>query len=823
MKYGFENGKQRAATEEEIFELICITTDYIAVTVQDYLARERNNTRPVLAFATFVDWKADETNEFLHESITFLADIQYSDGGPGPLLVNREDVFDAFDLTEEEVAAYITDYVWTTSASSVFYDTVRVNYNVRQNGISSVDPSNTERIPIVSCGNTRLTPAVPGYSDASASPPPTWSAAPTLVPTVSVAPSMAPSISQVPSFETSMAPTTLVPVTPASTAAPTMTETVPESATKEMVYFRLDITASLDALTSDEDEEDTTILDTIQLIMCHTNSFIQKALQATLENDGSVKSRTTNISWLSSQTSSATIVTIFFTLDAVRGTNEAETIPTDVVVSSITATTEDKTNTNQALMDHYLQVSDNNSDRFMRSITESILQDLPEGTPVRVGRMQLAECPSVSPVFAASSHLPVASYNQGEYPYDEPAMQILLEFMVTNLNFVTSPNAVLNDGLVDTFPIFMKFLIPKLQQAPANSSLRSRRVLHDYGSIDLVDGSAKVYQATEVECPAFVHPDSICHTVRAKFQIHMPVHSHEDGGSPEGGLVGTTINDASDIRRIYQVGTYRAILDGTYYQILKQERPDTAIYIGTVPPPPEDANDFLAGVSTADWLIVILFILLAIACCLILGCICHRVNENRQERVRKEEEDFEIERLRQEEAIQREMQAQQKRRDSLASTAASSNQLTRCHEFSSRTSHSNRPTLASIQGARSLRSLHSQRSLQSQPNSTRSLPSPNSSKSVQPYPLQVRPSQQLRRSSMSSIGSFGTNHEQPANQSQRYGNSSSSIGSLGALSEKSDEDSDVEEFFDEKVENQSKEVSSSKQPQSSHKSWINIV
>jgi len=46
---------------------------------------------------------------------------------------------------------------------------------------------------------------------------------------------------------------------------------------------------------------------------------------------------------------------------------------------------------------------------------------------------------------------------------------------------------------------------------------------------------------------------------------------------------------------------------------------------------------------------------------------------------------------------------------------------------------------------------------------------------------------------------------------------------LGALSEKSDEDSDVEEFFDEKVENQSKEVSSSKQPQSSHKSWINIV
>ena len=769
--YGFESGTVREPTVEDMEELICATNKFIAAKCEETLAEKAAanpaaySERPIQAFATNVNWTYQPDDPFIQVEVTFLADVRYADAdvaevtNSNPIIVFKGIVFDAFELDGDEVSAYIIDHLWSLSYVSVFFNTVRVNYDVRQNS-ALTDPG---KLPDgATCPGYTWAPSIAPVSTAPTDAPST-SPAPTNYPTISVQPSVLPSLSTAPSAVPSISPSSV----------PSVMETVTRSETEDMVYFKLEVVVKDESNSDGESSNDNRQLqddgesgenndeeselveafteDDMAIFVCHTNNFLMDAIHEALGDD-TITTKASNIHFITSRTTAAAAMTIYFTADvefgegSTRGT-AGEPVRNDLVVKAI-YDLGDITAINDALMQHMKEQTTHSS--WLSNLEEISLGDLPQGTPVRVGIRDVDDCPTEAPTLPPLNNnignnspggfglnLPGDDENENDKGikqdgndsgretdllYEEPTMTILLEFLVSNLDFITSPNEVLNDGLGKGFPVFMEDLVPSLQDAPANSNLRQRqrllvnqkqRSLHDYGTIELLEGSARAYQATKMQCGPFVHPDLTCHEVRAKFDIIMPVHEdHEDDTLSAAEKL--TLEDANDIRRIYQVATYRAILDGTLYSVLRRETPDTSLFIGTVPPPSDTSNGNnggLAGVvsdaNATDWVVIVLSILLAVVCFCVLCCLAHRCYEHRVNKELEEDEKYELEMMRQEAEIEKELQRQEERRTS----SASLHSLLTPDEESQRSLFSQEhPTLYSKRGSvRSERSLMSSR------------------------------------------------------------------------------------------------------------------
>jgi len=147
-------------------------------------------------------------------------------------------------------------------------------------------------------------------------------------------------------------------------------------------------------------------------------------------------------------------------------------------------------------------------------------------------------------------------------------------------------------------------------------------------------GSARVTSALRTTCGPFVHTDSICHEVKAKYELVVNIapgnNRRQLFTAPTGKLPVPSLTDESEIKRIYQVETYKAINDGTYYGVLKRQMPNTPLYIGTIPlnakieGPGSSNDDPVPGFQNTNWLWLILLAILALSVLLMLCAICAR-------------------------------------------------------------------------------------------------------------------------------------------------------------------------------------------------------
>jgi hypothetical protein len=650
MQYGFDPGYEREPTQAEVEELICITNQYMRVTMQDYLAKQFNETRRIQSFAVAIDWQylANETPRI---QITYSADASYDT--PQHERIFKELVFQAFQLTEEQIKDYIMKWVWQVGRDSVFENVIRVNYNVKR---MTPDTAPVSKLNEATCTETR---------------------APTVAPFITPSPSMSPSVSQAPS----------VSMTPTVSMAPSMVATIAPNETESLVYFRMDVT-----LRGGYDTNATSMED-MNSLLCQTNTFFQEMIQQHLQrSDNSIKSVATNIEWVISASNQASSLLVYFTSHSTYRSS-GELVPVNVVIAAVQDTNDEllkriqthpAAKSNRQGPSNIFQNSAN--DRPLASVIDDVsLEALPAGTPVRVGKLQVADCshlhqdnsstasPAVSPSSSLSSVPTVppttrnnqdntldtppqgptsgviddnnnrtnsdgsnssntngaddndgANHGGSSLVYPPPATIIDVTFLVSNLKFITEPDEVIHQGLDLAFPVFVKDLIQRLSVQSSTRRTLRRSLQDDKIELktELDPGSAVVYSATQTACAPYAHPGLTCHDVKARYSLFRVNEDADD-------------DDDAETRRVYEVETYKAINDGTFYGMLKREAPSTPLFLGTLPSLDgvDDSGDEDGDpkLSTTDWLMIVLLVLLGIICCWLLACVCHRYRVNRNE------------------------------------------------------------------------------------------------------------------------------------------------------------------------------------------------
>jgi len=170
--------------------------------------------------------------------------------------------------------------------------------------------------------------------------------------------------------------------------------------------------------------------------------------------------------------------------------------------------------------------------------------------------------------------------------------QVSIKFIVSNLVFMTIPSKVNRSGIADAFPIFVDEVVQRVsREQQSRRLLRSNRRL----VVQVQPGSAYVSELTRVSCGLNAHEDLACHEAQAFYTVKE------------------TDNVASiDVSR-YTYATYEGIHDGTLYNTMKQETPDTPLFIGPVPAQSNKSDNS----NSQD----ILFWALAGICVLLLCCI----------------------------------------------------------------------------------------------------------------------------------------------------------------------------------------------------------
>ena len=147
LDFGFEAGQDSNPTLPEIDGLTCVCLEWIEdrVDAQGFSLFRRHlgsssssrdlqiggsgADQQVTAYAYHIDWIYTEGAQ-LPLKLRFHADVRMQDEEESPVL--GELVFKAFDLTQDEIAAFITNYVWNLPESNVFFYTNRLDYRVRK-------------------------------------------------------------------------------------------------------------------------------------------------------------------------------------------------------------------------------------------------------------------------------------------------------------------------------------------------------------------------------------------------------------------------------------------------------------------------------------------------------------------------------------------------------------------------------------------------------------------------------------------------------------------------------------------------------------------
>ena len=202
-----------------------------------------------------------------------------------------------------------------------------------------------------------------------------------------------------------------------------------------------------------------------------------------------------------------------------------------------------------------------------------------------------------------------AGANPEDFGEGAQRTEIIVNFVVSNLEKITDPRAVNASGLIQSFPVFANEVLSNMTKRQS-----TRRWLREHSGRRLrystVSGSARVDTIEEYPCPDGTLNGLTCHTAEAKYDVIMTADENIDD-------VQLDATDASQT----------AVDDGSYDGVLQRVDPDTPLYIGImrsendIPPGSKDR-----GVEPEDdssfpwWLILIALLLLLLCCCICLYC-----------------------------------------------------------------------------------------------------------------------------------------------------------------------------------------------------------
>ena len=183
-----------------------------------------------------------------------------------------------------------------------------------------------------------------------------------------------------------------------------------------------------------------------------------------------------------------------------------------------------------------------------------------------------------------------------EEPVQRPVQRLPIQvaFTVSNLNNIIEADQVNNSGLTESWPIFVEETVELIS---AQGNRRLLRAGHRRLSVALEPGSPRIQSIERVPCPADTHPDLTCHDTLGVYTLQ---------------LVNETNSTAVEELYGRQTANY---VRSDYNDTLHREFPDTALYIGTLPPLPAGDDD--DGFPIWAIILIILLVILCCLCCLL--------------------------------------------------------------------------------------------------------------------------------------------------------------------------------------------------------------
>lgn len=637
LRIGFDEDAtiDREPTQEEVEELICVTNEFLQDRLEAY-ATEQGETEPMQLSAVNIDWSYDASlgvhpgdGKSYPVEVSFLVDAFY----PGATvesqsIVHKDTVFNAIDMTEEEIVSYIMDCVWKTDSNSVFYNTVRVHYNVMQ---AQYARGRTVRLPEATC------PETPALSPA--------------------------------------------PQDPSRGSRLNVDVDV-----EEMVYFQLEVEWE------DTETYEEPTLEEIQALMCAVNDFVQEKVAESTQDASIVSASTNinwissgsaeraGITlYFTSDTSSQEggdpveletviealtdqdeeLLEFLFSEGATSFLSDGDInpllqLPSSVTLEALPLGTPVRAGTLEVA--ECAKPGDSLPPPDASRVSGFGLLGGNKPVEVPVPQPQLPPVQEVGSSGTADrdesangNEEPsrVADFSLGSLAIDVTegttdsgidsspeipsntitTVTVHVAFLVSNLEGIVEPFAIKDLGLDASWPGFTEALADTLKPQP--QLVRGRALVEATPQVDYKPSSAFISSVQKVDCGNHTLADLTCHHVEAGFKVWVPTATSPSDTA--------AAKDDVEIKRFYQVATLEAILDGTYNNALQEDVPDTPLFIGSIP---DNGYAKISNDNHLEFLVVLaIFLVLLLCCCFVLlgMCLWYQKDSKQKEDIKGEE------------------------------------------------------------------------------------------------------------------------------------------------------------------------------------------
>ena len=331
-------------------------------------------------------------------------------------------------------------------------------------------------------------------------------------------------------------------------------------------------------------------------IMCLTDTFMEQVLR-NYTDDNTIDSYGSGISWKfnpdfeNDATNDTKPISIAFTLVSTSMEFGGEPVDPMAVIAAVEQLTEEDFRV--FITDYVLTVPDGN-------IFQNVLQVSGNGTTAYnapPGVLDRATCAddgsAIEDPGAPNSTTPGDGENgtsptgpadgSGGSPTSAPAdgsdggsggtgtpRTIDVEFIVSNIDGLSSSDDVNASGLSVSWPVFVEETVQGITDGQRRRQLRSYQLRRRLNAA-YAPGTASINSITRTDCGENAHPEAACHDVQASYDLLI------------------TGDDVDSIEAEYSDALNIAVNDGTYQSVLDREEPDTPLYIGIIPPD-EDAS-----------------------------------------------------------------------------------------------------------------------------------------------------------------------------------------------------------------------------------------